>query len=403
MHGLTPFSILFVETGTQGGGSFVSLYQVLQAMDRERFSPVVCFLVRTPFVQKIEALNIPVTVLSDPLYAAPNCPLRLALRSLQRLVERICPQGRDAFDRMVHARTARALEQLLRRHKTDLLVLNDQIDRDRFALAAARRTETPVVSHLRSAFAPGFTAADGRLVSTQVTAFIANSRANADFWTARGVDAQRVKTVYNPVPPPEEPPADLMREFDVPHDAPVVACVGRLTAIKGQDVLIRAAAALSEDFPALRVLLIGDGHARRRLQTLVCRCGRAGRVIFAGWRQDAVTLLAAADVLAVPSREEAFGRVAVEGMLAGVPVVAARTGGLPEIIVSGKTGLLVDPGNAQDLAAALRTLLNDPDHAAALAAAARRAAEQRFSIQTVVRELETVYADAIQQQQPDTT
>lgn len=389
-------TILFLETGTQGGGSFVSLYQYLAAMDRTRYRPVVCFLNRTLFVEKIEALDIPVHLLRDPLYAPVRSPVRLCLRVVQRGIEILLPALRPLFDRMVHWKTVRALTRLLHDEQADLLVLNVQIDRDNFALAAAQAQQVPVVSHLRSNYGKGFTPAAARHANQQVAAFIANSASTRSWWGGKGLDPGQVAVVHNAVPARAAGAADLEAEFGIPCGTPVVCCIGRLIEIKGQDVLIKATAELSGEFPSLRLLLVGDGKEQKRLEQLARDCGMRERTVFAGWRQDALDLAAASSVLAVPSREEAFGRSVIEGMLAGIPVVAARTGGIPEILTDGVDGLLVEPDDSNALANALRRIFADSGLADRLIDAARQTAETKFGVPVYVKRVEAVYRRALE-------
>ena len=393
-NGSRAQTVLFLETGTQGGGSFVSLYQYLQAMDLTRFRPVVCFVNETHFVEKIRAPGIPVYLLYDPLYTRHNNPLYLALRAVQRLVEKIYPVGRLLFDRLVHGRTALNLFRLMEQERVALLVLNVQIDRDQFALSAAQRAHVPVVSHLRSIQGAGFSAEAARRAGRQVVSFVANSNDTQAYWEDRGLPPDPIHVVYNAIPE-QRPSAVALDSLGVPPGSPVVCCIGRLAWIKGQDVLIQAVAACSKEFPTLHLLLIGEGKERSRLEALVKAYQIESRVIFTGWREDGVALAASASVLVVPSREEPFGRTVIEGMFAGVPVVASRVGGIPEIITDGTDGLLVAPEDPQPLADALCRLLRDPQLRQTIAGAARHTAQERFSLSTYVRQVESIYRAAL--------
>jgi glycogen synthase len=150
---------------------------------------------------------------------------------------------------------------------------------------------------------------------------------------------------------------------------PRVVFLGRLHPQKGVDVLVRAVATV----PGVQLVLAGDGPERAALHRLVDRLGVGDRVQFLGFvpRVRVPALLRAADVLALPSRYEELGTVVIEAMRAGVPVVAADTGGVSSTITDGATGLLVPPGQPEALAAGLRRVFNDDGLARRLAAAAR--------------------------------
>ncbi|HEX4364355.1 MAG TPA: glycosyltransferase [Solirubrobacteraceae bacterium] len=171
--------------------------------------------------------------------------------------------------------------------------------------------------------------------------------------------------------------------LDLPGDAFVVAILGRISTWKGQDVLIRALAAV-RDKNAI-ALVAGDpwqGEESRldELRSLARSLGVADRVRFAGFRADVENVYGAADVVAVPSTQpDPLPNAALEAAAAGCCVVAADHGGLPEIIERDVTGRLVAPGDAMALAAALDELHDDPDLRARLAAAAATSTRARFS------------------------
>jgi glycosyltransferase involved in cell wall biosynthesis len=145
----------------------------------------------------------------------------------------------------------------------------------------------------------------------------------------------------------------------LPPEAFVVAGLGRLVPVKGFDLLVSALAPLAVAVPSARLVLIGDGPERQELESAACASGVGGRVRITGVTPDIVGWLAAADVLAAPSRNEGMGRAIVEAMALGLPVVGAEVGGIPAVIADGETGWLVPPDDAVALAAALVELARD--------------------------------------------
>jgi glycosyltransferase involved in cell wall biosynthesis len=163
-----------------------------------------------------------------------------------------------------------------------------------------------------------------------------------------------------------------------PIPRPRVIFVGRLHPQKHVDVLVRAAARI----PGVSVVLVGDGPERPGLERLADRLRVTRRVHFLGFvpHERVAGLLCAADVLAMPSRYEELGTALLEGMQAGLPIVASATGGIPQVIEHGRTGLLVPPGDPEALTAAIVEILRDGALAARLGnAAAREAAKYDWS------------------------
>lgn len=192
-----------------------------------------------------------------------------------------------------------------------------------------------------------------------------------------GLDAEAIARI---------PPADRSTlPSCIPADAPLVACVANLFAYKGHQDLIRAWVGVHRIHPTAHLLLIGRDEGRRdALASLAHDLGVCGVVHFLGARADAIDLVKAARVFVLPSHEEGLPNAVVEAMLAGVPVVATRVGGVPEAIRHERTGLLVEAGNVAALGDALVRLLDDAELAGRLASHARTSACKRFAVERLV-------------------
>jgi glycosyltransferase involved in cell wall biosynthesis len=188
-------------------------------------------------------------------------------------------------------------------------------------------------------------------------------------------------------------PGALRREIGASSE-PIVGFMGRLTRQKGVDVLLRAFAQVERRHPAARLILAGDGPDRGALENLARSLGLR-RATFLGWRSDAADILAGADVLAMPSRWEGFGLVALEAMALGKPVVASRVSALPEIVVPEETGLLVTPGDPGALAEALLALLADRPRAERMGRAGKARALEEFPVERMAQRTAEVYHEVI--------
>jgi glycosyltransferase involved in cell wall biosynthesis len=169
-----------------------------------------------------------------------------------------------------------------------------------------------------------------------------------------------------------------------PHQPPVLVAVANLIREKGLDVLLEACRSLQELPWILRI--VGDGPEEPALRQQATAGGIAGRVEFLGLRDDVERVLQEADIYVHPAVwEEAFGLTIAEAMASGCATLATRTGGIPEIVEDGVSGLLVPPGDAAALAAAIRRLLEDPPLRARLSAAGRQRIAEQFTLEASVR------------------
>lgn len=193
---------------------------------------------------------------------------------------------------------------------------------------------------------------------------VANTRGLVRWIEGQGWPVDRVRHLPNFVP---DLAGVAAAAVPVPPGSPVVLAMGRLHRNKAFDVLVRALPRL----PGVHAVIAGEGLERGALLALARGEGVADRVHLVGWRRDGGALLAAATVLACPSREEALGNVVLEAFSAGVPVVAAASDGPRELVRDGKTGLLVPIEDAGALAEALGRVIGDGGLAARLAGAGR--------------------------------
>jgi glycosyltransferase involved in cell wall biosynthesis len=161
--------------------------------------------------------------------------------------------------------------------------------------------------------------------------------------------------------------------------------VGRLSAEKGPEVFVRTALHLHRRFPRARFVLIGEGPERASLQALVERHGLQDCVCFAGLRTDVPACLRELDLLVCSSWSEALPLAPMEALASGLPVVATRVGGVPELIAHGVTGFLAAPGDHEGLSAHMATLLADPALHRRMGAAARDWAVRRLPLEEHVR------------------
>lgn len=170
-----------------------------------------------------------------------------------------------------------------------------------------------------------------------------------------------------------------------------IGTLAELHPIKGLDVLLTAFAALAKEFPETFLALFGEGQERARLETLAAELGLTERVRFFGHLKDGASYLSAFDIFVQPSHSEALAYAVIEAGHAKLPVVATKVGGIPEIVKDGETGLLVPPGDALQLQAALVRLLRNEDMRARLGNALHARVVQDFDAERMAEETFALY------------
>jgi L-malate glycosyltransferase len=180
-------------------------------------------------------------------------------------------------------------------------------------------------------------------------------------------------------------------------DAPcrIIGTVGRLTAVKGQDVVLLSARELLHSAPDLHFVLVGDGPLRARLEAMAGELRISHRVTFLGHRDDVYDLMRAMDIFVLPSLDEGIPMVLLEAMALAQPVVASRVGGIPEVVTDRVHGLLVSPGNPSELTEACKTFLDDPAFTRSCAQAGQLRVEREFSSTTMGARVASLYRDLV--------
>ena len=222
---------------------------------------------------------------------------------------------------------------------------------------------------------------------------VCNSRAAAERLIQQGLSARKISIIGNGIP-------FSAFEEAVPRShgkfaALRIAMIARMnTESKNHRIFLRAASVLIRQFPNAEFLLAGDGPLRSSLELEAKELGIADRVLFLGDCRDIPAILATADISVLPSASESLSNAVLESMAAGVPVVASNVGGNPELI-SGDRGILVSPGDPNEVARAVKMLLENPELRARFAGNGQSFVRSRFAIDAVRRQYEELYRDLL--------
>lgn len=297
------------------------------------------------------------------------------------------------------------LIRLIRERNVDVVHLTD-FGASTYGRIAAKLTHRPVIVHVRSHHSeyqprgfPRLVEMAYRVLAPLTDRAIAISRTVMEFAIERmGFVEDQVQILNNPLAnfsfsaPEASRVAEVRRRHGIPDGAPVVGTVTRFHEAKGIKYLLDAFPPILSNTPEARLVLVGEGPLEGSLRAQAERLGITDRVIFAGFQREVELYFCLFDVSVVPSLEEGFGNVAVESMAMGVPVVASRVGGLPEIVQDGETGFLVDAANPPEIGRRVGDLLRDPDLRRRLGQEAKTKS-RRFAMGDYIQRLEIVYRD----------
>jgi glycosyltransferase involved in cell wall biosynthesis len=384
--------VLFVSSAEQPGADTFVHTLIMRSLDRSRFDVHVACSAgspenRTPAYQVLAKI--------PDLYLRPaNFGPSLSDRStFDKGVQLLAGAGTLA--------SFVGLARYVRRHRISVLHSTDR-PRDAVACAVVGKltgAKSIIHAHLKCADWMG---RPMRWAMGQVDGLIAISEFVARSLVEHGYSREKTHIVLNAIDLPawdyRLDPGPTRRALGIPSEAPVIACAARLFRGKGQDDLIRALPAVRAEFPNVRALIIGsdDRQAMKtsfmaELKALVAELDLAENVVFTGQRSDMPALIAASDVFALPSYEEPFGLVFLEAMAMKKPVIALKSGGAPEVVEHGRSGLLSPPGDLAALSANLLTVLRDPALRVRLGEYGRQRVEARFTADRMAADTARVY------------
>ena len=296
----------------------------------------------------------------------------------------------------VSPRLARDVIRAVRAERPDL-VHTHLVHADVYGAVAARSLGIPVVStrHNDDRYLLGPFRYVDRAFARPARRLIAISDAVRRFLERAGHDPAKLVTVHYGLDELPSAPSDpTPAAAGIAAEAPLALAVGRLIAQKDHATLLRAFARVRAEVSEARLAILGAGPLEAETRRLAAELDLGDAVVLPG-RTDIRDWLERADVFVHTSRWEGFGIVLLEAMLAGLPVVATRVSAVPEVVADGDTGVLLEPGDVDGLAAALQALLTDRERARALGEAGRRRAREEFSVARMAERTQAVYDDVL--------
>lgn len=286
------------------------------------------------------------------------------------------------------------LKKLLELHKPDILHVHSRRGADHFGGIASVLTGTKSILTRRVDNTELSLAA--KLKARCFTEMVAISEGIRQVQISLGVSPEKIRTIHSAVDTDKfqprkiaenrlsDRPDELRQRFSMPQTALVIGVVAQLIERKGHRYLFDSLPALVQEFPELRVVVLGKGPEEQSLKQYVASLKLEDTVVFAGFQADIENLIPSMDLVVHPALKEGLGVALLQSSACGVPMVACGVGGIPEIVQHNKNGYIVPPADTNALKAAIQKLLSDPDIYQQFSQQGRVIALNEFSIQSMV-------------------
>lgn len=387
--------IAFFDEAVAFGGSVVVLAHLLNYIDRTRFKPLVVTSLDEQSVKQLFRKEDVLCWFQPKLHYASRARWMSRCPGSSPFIRRIWAYLFTLAGYTLNFPAYAHLFYCIARARPDIVHYNNGYD----GLLISKMFKIPLVWHLHGVSDDSY--AKVKAAGQESAPLVSIARFISEELTKQGADPAKLVDIPNPVPmfvPSKLGRTEWRARYGISHDAVVLAHVGRVVRWKGQLEFLQAFAQITADCPNAVALIVGDdveglsSEYPVSLRQLVAEKGLDQRVIFTGHVSSILELMSFTEIVVHSSIEpEPFGLVITEAMVAGAAVIAARLGAPIEIIEDGVTGLLVDPCNTAEFAAALKALITDESRRKKIAVAGKQMAEHRYSPKTFAARMEDVY------------
>lgn len=361
-------------SGKMLGGGQRSLLLLLERLNRKKFKPFLVCPSEGGLVEKAVLQGIETQIIKMGRIKSPNV--------------------------LSTAATVFKLKALIKLKNIDL-IHTDSPRQAFYAGRAAGLTGTPLIWHVRVS-TPEKKSFE-KFLFNRAHRVIAVSKAASQRFEGFESAQEKVVVIHNGVDltefTPQQPDSRLREEFKIEKDWILVGTLGQLIPGKGQDVFLKAAAQVAKQIPKVKFLIVGDGNRayKQKLENLSNDLGLPGNVEFTGFREDIPRIMNLLDIAVLPSTThlEGLSRVIIEAMASSKPVIATSSGGNPEAVEGGTTGILVPPEDSHSLAESILDLIRDETKRNRMGQAGRKRAEKLFSIEKNISRIEKLYEELL--------
>ena len=386
-------TILFVECGRSGyGGSFHSLYQTVKCLDREKYKCNVVFFNKTVFYEKLARIGTECYYINDVMFSDGRRWQKYMLGKLNGFLLRYLPLLSVWCEYIIHLNTILKIIKIGRRKNIDLIHLNNQMVLNFMGVFVAKFLSIPCVSHLRTFNSYGLNNSKISYSRKIMIYYIAISAQIKQHWVEKGLDTKKIDAIYNVYQSSDD---DALPDNDIlsisEYDGYKIIFAGRLIECKGIPFLVKGFEQIINNNINAKLFLVGAGEEENKLKEYISELNLKQHVVFLGYKTNPQAFIRKADLLVLPSSEEGFGRVLLEAMDVGIPVIGTRIGGIPEVIENEINGLLVNYGDVDNLKQSIIAILKDESLRLRIIQGGYKTINSRFRNKTYQKELENVY------------
>ena len=346
-------TILFVSHISDLSGAPISIVLLAKNLNKDKYHPIIALPEKGQIIAKLNSSRVYYQIYKD------------------NIIHKILPSLKIC--------------RILKERQIDLLYLNTSASI--WAAKAAKLLRIPVISHIRE----DLRGLNNLIIRSKIR-FCSDKIILISNWMNSFIRSDKAVVVHNTVDIADFQHLDPDRirlEFNIKNK--IIVFIGSLEERKGIKYLLKAFPLIKASVPDVKLLIVGKPlPGQKGYLNMLKGLAKDPNIIFAGTRPDVYDIIAAGDILAAPSLSEPFGRIVIEAMACGKPVVATNVGGIPEIIEDGKTGILVPPKDEKAFADAAIKLFTSKDLAGSMGAAGRKRAEQYFNIGNQVKEIEGI-------------
>lgn len=376
--------VLYIDHVKWIGGAETSLLTLLRNLNRRRYDSVVLCPPNGPLAEELAIINnVSVEGINFQKVTRSGNLLKLII-----------------YNTFFFFTIILQISRIIKLKKIDLIHANSLKSAIMGGLAA-KLVGVPIIWHVRDFLPVGkFRGILIKFPHHLADKIIVNSLAVGNMMNKEVGGSNKVIMIYNAVDPvktnSKSSGKEVRKELKIGLSTPVIGFVGRIHPEKGLEYLVKAMHKVVKAIPKVQLLVVGDTtlgdkEYYQAIKDLVKRLDLQYAIVFLGYQKDVSKIMNAFDVFALPSLREPFGLVTLEAMAMAKPVIATDTGGTPEIVINGQTGILVPPRNVDTLADAIIKLLRDKELARRMGLASRARIHNCFSVENMMDQIEDVY------------